>query len=367
MAFAFDANNNLNVNLAAGSISGGNAAAGPTGSAVPASADYIGVNISGDLVGVTGFSLTNSKAAAIAIVDGSGNQITSFGGGTQYSDGTTQATPTGTVSLGKNASNVLHALSLDASGNLNVNLSANSFGTFTVSGTVAVTQSTSPWVENVSQFGGNNVVTGTGASGVGIPRVTVSNDSVISSITNTVTISGTITANQGTANATPWNENIAQFGGATVSLGSKTSANSIPVVIASDQGNVNVSVQNATLAVTQSTSPWVENVSQFGGSNVVTGTGVSGVGIPRVTVSSDSFPAIQAISATSLPLSTNAAQETGGNLATIASNTRNDSQITDILTVIASQLKLLNYNFAANMPSGYIDMDSTLMDIFPVN
>jgi hypothetical protein len=32
---------------------------------------------------------------------------------------------------------------------------------------------------NVSQFGGNNVVTGTGASGSGIPRVTVSNDSAV--------------------------------------------------------------------------------------------------------------------------------------------------------------------------------------------
>lgn len=36
-----------------------------------------------------------------------------------------------------------------------------------------------PWNENISQFGGNAVVTGTGASGVGIPRVTISNDSAI--------------------------------------------------------------------------------------------------------------------------------------------------------------------------------------------
>lgn len=37
------------------------------------------------------------------------------------------------------------------------------------------------------------------------------------------------------------------------------------------------------------------NVTQFGGSNVVTGTGVGGSGIPRVTVSSDSFPATQPV------------------------------------------------------------------------
>jgi hypothetical protein len=60
-------------------------------------------------------------------VDVSGNlKVTGGGGGTQYTDGNTQATPTGTVALGKNASNVVHSLSLDNSGNLNVNLAAGS-------------------------------------------------------------------------------------------------------------------------------------------------------------------------------------------------------------------------------------------------
>ncbi|HXA47268.1 MAG TPA: hypothetical protein VNW52_06540, partial [Burkholderiaceae bacterium] len=49
------------------------------------------------------------------------------------------------------------------------------------------------------------------------------------------------------------------------------------------------------------------NITQFGGVAVSTGTGISGVGIPRVTVSSDSFPAIQSISAASLPLPAGAA------------------------------------------------------------
>lgn len=52
-------------------------------------------------------------------------------------------------------------------------------GTSAISGTVTANQGTSPWVENVSQFGGSAVVTGTGVSGAGIPRVTVSNDSAI--------------------------------------------------------------------------------------------------------------------------------------------------------------------------------------------
>lgn len=48
---------------------------------------------------------------------------------------------------------------------------------------------------------------------------------------------GQITAYQGGA---PWSDNITQIGGSALTLGSKTSANSIPVVIASDQGAVTV-------------------------------------------------------------------------------------------------------------------------------
>jgi hypothetical protein len=77
-----------------------------------------------------------------------------------------------------------------------------------------VTQSTSPWVvsgavtttppsnasTNVTQFGSNNVATGVGASGVGIPRVTVANDSNVLS-----TQSGTWTVQPGnTPNTAPW-------------------------------------------------------------------------------------------------------------------------------------------------------------------
>lgn len=47
-------------------------------------------------------------------------------------------------------------------------------------------------------------------------------------------------------------------------------------------------------AVAQAGAPWSENISQFGGAAVVTGIGVGGAGIPRVTVSSDSsFAATQ--------------------------------------------------------------------------
>lgn len=63
------------------------------------------------------------------------------------------------------------------------------------SGTDSVTtfQGTSPWVSNITQFGGTNLSTGTGASGLGIPRFTISNDSNI-----LATQSGAWTMAQGT-------------------------------------------------------------------------------------------------------------------------------------------------------------------------
>lgn len=126
---------------------------------------------------------------------------------------------------------------------------------------ISCTQGTSPWVENITQFGGSALSTGTGASGSGIPRVTVANDS--------------------------------------------------------------------NILVTQSTSPWVSNVTQFGSSNVATGTGAGGSGIPRVTVSNDSTVGLVAGSAIignvridqTTPGTTNAVQANAGtNLNTSALN-----------------------------------------------
>lgn len=53
---------------------------GATASAVPANAVYAGINVAGNLRGPTGGALGSTYAQHIAIVDGSGNQVTSFGG-----------------------------------------------------------------------------------------------------------------------------------------------------------------------------------------------------------------------------------------------------------------------------------------------
>ncbi|MHB8816139.1 MAG: hypothetical protein ACYDAE_23145 [Steroidobacteraceae bacterium] len=63
-------------------------------------------------------------------------------------------------------------------------------------------------------------------------------------------VSGTVTANQGTANATPWNENLAQVGGTAVALGQTTMSASIPVVISSNQSAI-PALQSGTWTVAQ--------------------------------------------------------------------------------------------------------------------
>lgn len=185
----------------------------------------------------------------------------------------TTATNTMAIMVGSDGTN-LRAIALTTGGLVKVDVSGTAANgtaikvdgsavTQPVSGTVAATQSTSPWVDNVSQFGGSNVVTGTGAGGAGIPRVTISNDS-------------SLAANQ--------SANVNQWGGAGTTLGQKAMAASVPVAIASDQSAVTVTGTVTTTPPSNAST----NVAQFGGSNVVTGTGASGAGIPRVTVANDS-------------------------------------------------------------------------------
>lgn len=112
--------------------------------------------------------------------------------------------------------------------------------------------------------GGNVTVTGplgttTAAASV---ATTVNGNITLANSTNTI---GNVT--QGTS---PWVVNMTQVGGANITLGQKTAAASLPVTLASDQGNVPV------------------NNAQVNGVTVLTGTGATGTGAQRVTVAVDS-------------------------------------------------------------------------------
>lgn len=81
-------------------------------SALPAGANLIGhVKISDGTDEATIRDVTGAKALDVAIVDGSGNQITSFGGGVQYTEADTDATITGTAIMWEDSADTLRAVS----------------------------------------------------------------------------------------------------------------------------------------------------------------------------------------------------------------------------------------------------------------
>ena len=97
-------------------------------------------------------------ASGTALTETAGSLNVNITGGAssdvQYANGTAVATPTGTVALGFDGSNV-RALNTDATGQLKV-LVQNT-PAVTVSGSVAVTQGTSPWVVSLA----STTITGT--------------------------------------------------------------------------------------------------------------------------------------------------------------------------------------------------------------
>lgn len=117
-------------------------------------------------------------------------------------------------------------------------------------------------------------------------------------------VSGTLTCNAGSnlntsalaldATLTGGTQKAITRGGAK---GATSAADVTSTANGADHQGLDVQVQNATLACTQSggwtvtTTPPSNastNVAQFGGTNVSTGTGAGGAGIPRVTISNDS-------------------------------------------------------------------------------
>lgn len=232
--------------------------------------------------------LTNSSVVKAQLQDNAGNGLTSqaSGGqraldvgidvaGVQVDPRQIRALTSADVVTAVQATAAsLNATVVQSSGaNLHVNVD-NFPATQPISGTVTANQGTSPWVENVSQFGGSNVVTGTGASGAGIPRVTISNDS-------------SLAANQSV--------NLAQVAGATTATGHGTAAGALRVELPTDgTGNVNASLNAGTNLVGKvgidQTTPGTTNavsLAQIGATTVSSGNGTAGAGAQRVTIASD--------------------------------------------------------------------------------
>jgi hypothetical protein len=84
--------------------------------------------------------LTNSNPLTVAITDGNGDQITSFGGGTQYTEGDIDASITGTAMMVEDAANTLQPAQGNKTDGLLVNLGTNN--DVTVTGSVTANAGT---------------------------------------------------------------------------------------------------------------------------------------------------------------------------------------------------------------------------------
>lgn len=171
--------------------------------------------IAGSAIPISGAT----TAVAVGIVDGSGNQITSFGGGTQYTDGGVPPTHPigGTIewSDGSNWQTVSTAKPLPVS------------ATFSPSGT----QDT-----NLKQINGNTTLVGNGVTGTGSQRVTIASDNTAFAVN--ATLSAETTKVIGVTRTADGSGNLITSTGNAL--------------------DINIKSGNPTsIAVTQTTSPWV--------------------------------------------------------------------------------------------------------------
>jgi len=138
----------------------------------------------GEVVPLAGYN-----AQAVAIVDGSGSQITSFGGGVQYTEGDTDASFTGTIMLAEAAGNTAAPLQIDASGHLQVDLAASSTSVTVSDGGGSIT------VDNNGTFAVQATLQSN--SGVDVGDVTINNAAGASAVNiqdggNSITVDGTV-------------------------------------------------------------------------------------------------------------------------------------------------------------------------------
>src|SRR6266478_1079249 len=230
-----DAAGNLLVNVAVGGGGGGsNPSVGADNAAAPTSSTQVGTQDAGGKLQAVSSSnplpITLPTGTAVELLDSGGtNKASISAAGAVKVDGSAVTQPvSGTVTANAGTNLNTSALALDATltggsqktkivDSAGTNLAAVSAAgavkvdgsavTQPVSGTVSLAAATA--VELLDSAGTNKAsISAAGA-------VKVDGSAV------TQPVSGTVTANQGTANATPWNENIAQVGGTAAAATAK--------------------------------------------------------------------------------------------------------------------------------------------------
>ena len=195
------------------------------------------------------------------------NPTTTVGGAVfrSFSDGTIEwpASVTSYVTGGSAGAWVLQQV--DLTHGLPVSVLGTS--TTAITGSVAVTgtfwQATQPVSGTVTVNAGTNLNTSALA---------------LESGGNLATLAGGVTG-------AVYQENLKQVGGSAFALGQQLAAASLPVVLTAAQ--ITTLTPLTTVAVTQSTSPWVGNTTQLGGVAIALGSGTTTTGTQRVVVASD--------------------------------------------------------------------------------
>lgn len=144
------------------------------GDAVTVTGGKLDVNATASLAGTALPISGATEGVGVAILDGSGNQVTSFGGGTQYTEGDIDTTLTGTITMAEGPSNTVTPLQVDASKHLQVDIAATSAditvqdggGSLTVdnNGTFAVQASLNAGTNNIGDVDVVSSALPTGAS-----------------------------------------------------------------------------------------------------------------------------------------------------------------------------------------------------------
>lgn len=277
----------------------------------------------------TVFDLTSSNPVAIAIVDSDGNQVSSFGGGTQYTEGDIDASPTGTAMMGRiSGDDSLHVPILDANKYQMVNAGGGTIDAVTsITNPVAATQSGS-WSVDVNSMPTTTVQ----ATNLDIRDLSSATDSVSAVVTSSALPTGaatsakqdtiighvdgieglltTIDADTSTLAAVDFATGTDVASLATV--GGGTEASALRVTIANDStgvvsvddnggsitvdGAVNADLRVGGSAVTTSNPVPIqppasgyltENLGYVNGAAVNVGTGAISTGTQRVTLATD--------------------------------------------------------------------------------
>lgn len=167
------------------------------------------------------FDLINSNPLVVALVDANGDQISSFGGGTQYTEGDTDATITGTAMMWEDTGNTLRSISSStplpvsgtfyqatqpvsyattgsgtATGALRVELPSNGTGVIATVGAVTA-------ITNALPAGTNAIGKLSSNTGVTIGAVEIASAQTLATVTTVGTVTGGGIAHDGADSGNP--------------------------------------------------------------------------------------------------------------------------------------------------------------------